>query len=270
MSPSAYLTGHHVISELLALLEETDLAQAMSQADELHRIRVAIKKVRAWLRLYRDVSGDSSDYRQLVVNLREISRTLASQRDREVACQTLAKLARKYPGKKTRYLVEEVSLSLQEQSSTASAAPDQIDELRQELLPTLQWTIPAESGRAAIIQTYTKMCQCGKVALKAKQCEALHAWRKQVKTLGYQLTIADCHHGRQAKLYEKITKLGNKLGKVHDLCFLREMLLSQVATGSAIGDMNPLYKRIEREKGSQLRVIRKHYAYICRDVEAIF
>jgi len=272
MTPTPTVTGHRVISDLLALLDATDLTQAMLQPEVVHRIRVAIKKVRAWLKLCRSVSGESAGVRQLTARLRDLSAALAGQRDREVARLTLAKLARKYPGKKAQRLIEEVSRALGEYHAAASvglAASDQIDGLRQDLLPFSQLMIPVETGRDAINQTYAKMCQRGKQALKTKQCEELHAWRKQVKTLGYQLAIANSHQDRQAKLHMKITKLGNNLGKVHDLCFLQAMLVSLVEEGRCHEELKPLYKRIEWEWDGLLRGIRKQYGFLCRQAATI-
>lgn len=272
MTSLPHVTGHRVISELLTLLDATDLTQAMLQPEAVHRIRVAIKKVRAWLKLCRSVSGESDADRQLTARLRDLSTALAGQRDREVARLTLAKLARKYPGKKARLLIEEVSRSLSEKPVEASVvlvASDQIHGLRQDLSPFSQRMIPLETARDAINQTYAKMCQRGKLALKTKQCEELHAWRKQVKTLGYQLAVANSHQDRPAKLHAKIAKLGNKLGKVHDLCFLQAMLVSLVEEGRCHEELKPLYKRIEQERDGLLRGIRKQYGFICRHAATI-
>jgi len=116
-----------------------------------------------------------------------------------------------------------------------------------------------------IADTHKKMCTRGRSALKSAGCEELHAWRRRVKTLGYQMAIADMHQGEQAKLFSQMTRLGTKLGRIHDLCFLQTMIES-LATGENSDDnMKPLFKRIQRERDSLLKVIRKHYRSVCRD-----
>lgn len=256
--------GETAASRLLTELDALEPMPACLDADRVHRIRVAIKQTRAWLKLLRGATGKTPDHQRVHEDLRDLSVSLSAQRDHDVALLTLAKLASKYPGKKASRLIDALQ---QELAQHPPALPDVHalnsvkQEIRQALLPFMQQVVDAATQREVVSRTYAKMCKASKVALTSETCADLHAWRKLVKALGYQLAMIPFARPRHKKQIRHLTKLGSKLGDVHDLCFLQIMTEDTQLTRKF--DMTPLLKRIELEFKAQLGAVRKHAQYVC-------
>ena len=253
--------------ELLGLLDMIEATRPALNADEVHNIRVAIKRTRAWLKLCRGLTGKTDAYQNTVENLRSLSDSLAGQRDRDVALETLAKLARKYPGKKARQLIDRFTQAFAQVQPLAQAEPAlsvTIDAVRQGLTPFTRMVIPAAVEVDVVTRAWTKMCKLGAAALRTEVCADLHAWRRQVKTLTYQLAMTGVGKPEMKKLMTRLTRLGSKLGQMHDLCFLQIMIEDAVAQQPHATDLDPLYKRISKERKALLSGIRKHYQHVCK------
>ena len=266
MNTTPALDNKQVGNGLLALLDTLDPAQANLGAEDVHRMRVAIKQTRAWLKLCRGMTGKTTAYHQLVADLRVLSAGLAGQRDRDVALQTLAKLARKYPGKKAQHLIEVLSQQLAQcrpATHEALSLNTRIEQIRQALLPFTQQAIPRATQLAVVKRSYAKMCKNGVRALASQACPDLHAWRKQVKTLGYQLAMLPLTDASVEKSIARLTKLGKKLGEVHDLCFLPVMIEDALAQSTLELELTPLLKRIVRERKTLLTSVRKLHQHVC-------
>ena len=108
------------------------------------------------------------------------------------------------------------------------------------------------------------MCNAGEGALTSETCADLHAWRKRVKTLGYQLGMIEPPIRQMKNLKRQLDKLGTRLGSVHDLCFLAEMLTEIVAEEKLDLGLDPLFKRFTRERQALLRKVRKNYQQACK------
>lgn len=251
---------------LLTLLDGIDLTQAELASEDVHDIRVAIKKTRAWLKLCRGLTGKTTAAQQLVLNLRELSRALAAQRDRDVARLTLAKLVQKYPGKKAQHLVAVLHQALaRHPPAQTPVAPERatLAQIRQDLLQ-LQQQVVTQPIQAEVLQrTFMKMCTHGEVALDSGACNDLHAWRKLVKTLGYQLTMVEVNVPGLTKLHARLSRLGSKLGDVHDLCFLQVMIEELAEQAQLEMDLAPVFKRISKERTVLLAAVRKLNRHVC-------
>lgn len=259
-------TPAHVL-RLLALYEELAAKPAGLSGEEIHRIRVGVKQTRAWLRFCRAVCGDTPAYRQLLEALRQLSHALSGQRDRDVAQQTLTRLVHKYPGHKSRQLLDTIS---QDISRVHAPAPDTVTLKRLSeqiclVLPNfIRLTIPHEAKIAVIERAWAKMCKQGENALKSKTCADLHAWRKRVKSLTYQLTMTVfTPQPSLQQTHARLNKLGKRLGELHDLCFVQSMVEDIAAAKRPPLDPAPLLKRIRREHKRLIVVSRKHYRHVC-------
>ena len=257
---------------LLALLDTLDPVHADLGAEDVHRLRVAIKQTRAWLKLCRGMSGKTTAYHQLVENLRVLSAGLAGQRDRDVALQTLAKLARRYPGKKAEHLIDALRpLIAQQQPVLHDLLPlgATIEQIRQGLLPFTQLVIPRATLTAVVNRVYAKMCKTGDRALMSQTCADLHVWRKQVKTLGYQLAMLPFAEASVKKSIAHLTKLGSKLGGIHDLCFLAVMVEDVLAASNLELELTPLLKRIARERERLSVSVCKLHLHVCKPIPVL-
>jgi CHAD domain-containing protein len=267
MAANATFAGTNPGVELLELLEGVDLTQTKLEPEAVHRIRVAIKQSRAWLKLCRGVTGKSEGYRQLISDLRALSGRLAGQRDRDVALQTLVKLARKHPGKKAQHLVEILSQHWRDLPLTPALetrAHTSLVQIRNGLQAFAQLQIPPTTQVRVVERTYAKMCKTGEAALKSETCSELHAWRKLVKTVGYQLAMLESCTAHRKKLIAHLTRLGSKLGKLHDLCFLQGMITDSIGELEQELDLAPLSKRITKEYKVLIEAAHKLYLLVCR------
>jgi CHAD domain-containing protein len=253
-------------SRLLGLFDELTASRVGLSAEDIHRVRVAIKQTRAWLKLCRALTGKTAGYQQVVKNLGSLSHALSGQRDQYVACQTLRRLGRKYPGKKTQQLIEALSqqwVSMQTPVPDAASLQAVIEQIRRELLPFTRLPLPRATQVSVLRRAYPKMCQAGHAALASETCVELHAWRKRVKTLGYQVAMLESPLPRAKKLLKLLNKLGSRLGEIHDLCFLQEMVEDADAQGRLALEPAPLLKRIHRERRRLTGSARKQHARVC-------
>ncbi|MBI1424937.1 MAG: CHAD domain-containing protein [Gammaproteobacteria bacterium] len=267
MLPSAICEPPHAVTELLELLATQEQAPRDLDAETVHRIRVAIKQVRAWLKLCRAVTGETESNERLVAKLRALSGELAARRDRDVAVQTLHRLLRKYPGKKAQHAVEILARMLVEapaaEAERITAAMDYAA-MREDLQAFSRQAISPEDRDRVIARRFGKMCKLGDAALASEDCGELHAWRKQVKTLAYQLAMAGAGNANTKKLADRLTRLGGKLGDIHDLCFLQGMIDATSARQDSKLDMQPLRKRIARERKRLLQTVRTLFRHVRR------
>lgn len=232
----------------------------------VHRLRVAVKQTRAWLKLCHVVTGDTPAYRQLVQNLRQLSHALSGLRDREVALTTLAGLARKYPGKKAGCLIEDLCRQLVQ---TPVVIPDNaslkllIEQIRRDLPVYAHLMLAPETQHEELDRRYLKMCKAGKRALHTHACSDLHVWRKRVKTLAYQLALAPHSPPSRRRMSARLNKLGHRLGELHDLCFLQTMVEEMAATSQPPLKATPVLERIQRERHRLIESGGKHYRRLC-------
>lgn len=253
-------------SRLLGLLDELGASRVGLSAEDIHRVRVAIKQTRAWLKLCRALTGKTAGYQQLVKSLGSLSHALSGQRDQYVACQTLRRLGRKYPGKKAQQLIDALSqqlVSMQTPVPDAASLQAVIEPIRRDLLPFIRLPLPRDIQVSVLRRVYPKMCHAGQAALASEACVELHAWRKRVKTLGYQVAMLEPPLPHTKKLIKLLNKLGSRLGEIHDLCFLQVMVEDAEAQGRLALEPAPLLKRIHRERRHLIASARKQHARVC-------
>lgn len=266
MSSASHDKRENAGVRLLAEFNTLHVSRRNLLADDIHRLRVAIKQTRAWLRLCRALTGKTAQFEQLMQNLQHLSRILSGTRDLYVALQTLDKLGRKYPGKKAQQLIEELRhafTAAQTPAPEAESLYPVIEQIRSDLTSFIRLKPSQDSQLSVIRPAYAKMCQSGEAALATESCADLHAWRKRVKTLGYQLAMLEQSLPHAKKSLVVFNKLGSRLGEIHDLCFLQEMVEDADAQGQFTHEPGPLLKRISRERYRLIALARKHHEQIC-------
>ena len=185
----------------------------------------------------------------------------------EPRLKLLAKLARKYPGKKAQQLVDVLSQQLGQRqiaSYEMSKLRATAEQIRRDLLPFTQQAVPHETLTAVARRTYVKMCKTGETALASHSCADLHVWRKRVKTLGYQLAMVPISAPHLKKTIQRMSKLGSKLGDVHDLCFLQVMIEEMLAQTNMDLDLAPLLKRIDKERKTLIESVSTLLQHVCK------
>ncbi|MEJ2761423.1 MAG: CHAD domain-containing protein [Gammaproteobacteria bacterium] len=199
----------------------------------IHRIRVDIKRLRAWLRL---VSKDAGfDWRAANRRLRDQAKCLSPCRDAQVIMDTLRWLRDKSAGG-DRGAVELLMSRLHFDAGEPIAwdtlqAPlaEAAESLREPALALHSDDIV----RRGLKRCYRRAVREGKRAFSlGGTIEDLHELRKWVKYLYYQLGYVDkTRPGCYPKTRKRLDKLGDKLGRIHDLDLIRNRAEQLYAAG---------------------------------------
>jgi len=223
-----------------ALLRELDtlLQEPAPGPEAIHAIRLHCKRLRAWIRLVRQ-AGKRGCWRAPDRELRAIARHFGTQRDTQVMGSTLTKLRRscQAPAQQRSLALLQSSLSAQSkkqaqtksapqettQPGTAASGP-QLSHRTQAALLKLPARLEPASGLALSQQRTLR--KRDKLAAKGASPDQLHAWRKQVKYLGYQLEMCSTASNARSPAQRCCTRLGKLLGRVQDLTQLRRHLQS--------------------------------------------
>lgn len=199
-------------------------------ADAIHDIRVLMKRLRGLLRLYA-VAGQRAEAGQLNPVLRDVAKAFAGQRDAHVLADTLSQCARN-AGKSVAPRLLAIRDDLRRDEAAIAVEPD-VAALQQALVwAQEQWNAwfvdqDDESLLDALARHYRRNRKQGREALRLRDREVLHDWRKRVKYLHYQLCALPDAEARFDGLLQRTRKLGSLLGKVHDLDVLVDYLQQQ-------------------------------------------
>jgi CHAD domain-containing protein len=222
--------------------------------DGIHEARRRLKKLRALLRLMRPVLGDA-EFARNNITARDAGRGLSPARDAAVQLATLDGLldgcaARQ--AEKLSPLRRRIARSVRRSAQTkraAAATDDAIARLRT-LLVAIE--LPAVPDDAALLcDSLRRAYRRARGALAATAAdasdEALHALRKRVKNLQYQLQLTrQAAPLRGRRLLRKLDRLGEKLGLDHDLAVLTKALTPDPAIDEAA--LAALCERVKRRR----------------------
>ncbi len=216
------------------------LDKALGQIEErpdknstVHDVRRTVKKLRALLRLIRDVIGDevhaAEDER-----LGAAARSIGGVRDAQMRLKTVEQLGRRFSGRRSAFVSTREILKA-ELARLASADTGSIRETSEKLE-----TAKAQAGgwfpadikwrqiRSGLRAIYKEGCQTFRKADASRAPEPVHEWRKRVKTLYYQFQLLENLASRSVKKLIRETEiLGELLGEIHDLDILRAALVDQ-------------------------------------------
>lgn len=209
------------------------VTQGATEADDtpVHALRKHLKKARAILHLVREEIGERRFHKQDHW-LRKVGRLTSEIRDAEVRWQTFSQLDRAThrrsngPSQKI-----ETMLAFELQSFMAAFAG-----WEKETIPLLNKagaairTWPTDNYeikhlRRAVRFTYKSGRQALAMVRADPSTANFHKFRRQVKRLGYQLHILrPLNYIVVLNLGNELDKLGELLGRVHDLSFLGDRL----------------------------------------------
>lgn len=197
--------------------------ESLGSAETIHRVRVGMKRLRAFLRLARPALADKR-YRELNGRCRSLAADLAGQRDADVALETLQTLV---PGEKA--LIGRMETLLHASAATSvSRPPDwqdiggRLDALKQQVHVDLRSGMQCRALEKTVCKSFRQCIQLWKEARSDASEEVLHGWRKMVKRVYYQalLLSPDKKNGG----LRAMKQLSDFLGDLHDLDMLAERL----------------------------------------------
>lgn len=203
----------------------------------MHEARKAIKRMRALARLFRDELGEP-EFKRVNSSLRDAAGRLAGARDAQVRLDTLRSLTERDPAALSRPGVDFLGAHLErertqsgEPTNSAEALEDiaamrrqlarweLLDRDFEDLVPGLQRIYKEGRKRYAHVKDGRRHAKADSGHVPSDQ--AMHDWRKRVKSLYYAL---DMLGGKRAKGARKATRradrLGDLLGEEHDLWML--------------------------------------------------
>jgi CHAD domain-containing protein len=198
------------------------------RAELVHEARKAIKRMRALARLLRYELGEQ-ELRRVNGSLRVAGQRLAGARDAEVRLATLQRLRTRHPKALALEGIERLRERLEREREQASEpAPPQdvlgdIANMRRELT---HWNL-VEHDFEALAPGLRRIYREGRrrhARVKrehAHNAEAVHDWRKRVKSLYYALDTLGGASAKGARgATRRAERLGDLLGEEHDLWLL--------------------------------------------------
>ena len=198
---------------------------ARERGETVHETRKHLKKLRAALELVAPEAGRQR-YAREDKCVRQIGKIVSHLRDAHVRLQTLTELRE---SDEQRFAQLENLLSIERESFSAAFAGWQkqavpkLESLNNRLaqwpLDDLTW----KSVCAAVTMSYRRGRNALDRALKKPSAESMHAWRKEVKQLWYQLRLLQpLNRVVLEKIAADAKTLGQLLGYDHDYAFLLE------------------------------------------------
>lgn len=237
----------------LALHElDTAIANAADRAlpavERIHAVRTACKRLRALLRLVRTAFPV---FEQENHAIRDAAAGLAAIRDAAVMDATLARL-----GKSSRIASAGLATAIATRAPSAEAEEGALlrflgaaESIRRR---AAGWalTAPSLSPLAkGLASTYQRAYADMEVAAESGRPRDFHEWRKQTKYLFYQLEFLRGLKLAAVPRLKSVEKLGDLLGRQHDLQVLRDFATGELAEDEAA----PIARETDRAQASLAR-----------------
>ncbi len=239
LTPNTYKKGSHVSGEIFgriaaraldvhlqvsALLDQSELS-----AEDIHRVRVAAKELRAWWQVCTPWLGSEAEVATRA--LRDAAKTLSSARDTHVLLETLNTIAEEHGDTPFRDSVYD-TISRERSHVQTELGDSLIDECRAAFIRDQeQWeTVDARSrsalntstkksttlANAGLVRIYRKGRRLAKQAIAKRGGEHWHELRKWVKYLGFVLPLLGSGK-RVRRAIARCVQFGKTLGELHDL-----------------------------------------------------
>jgi CHAD domain-containing protein len=226
----------------------------------VHEVRKHLKKLRAAMRLAIPEVGKNRHTREDRC-VRKIGRLVSDPRDAQVRLQTLIQLrddTAKGPEDSPFPRIEEL-LSLERESFSAAFTGWQtqaIPQLERVEARLLKWPLEGLTWKqicGAVGKIYKRGQRGLAKTIDDPKPENVHAWRKRVKDIWYQLRILQpLNRMVLTEMAHEAEVLGELLGREHDLNFLWARLETERGDEALRDELAQLEKLI-RKRGKRLR-----------------
>lgn len=215
--------------QLEGALQKIGPAVAGQEAEPVHSTRKHIKKARTLLRLVRDEIGKEI-YRRENRLLADVARSFSDARDARV-CLEMVQILSEQCGQKDAFPKTIAALKTEIEDASGSFASRQ-GMAEKELLRLFDqiegWPLD-NLGMDDLCSALKDAYRVGRKLFRRAECEAtpenFHSWRKRVKHVWYQSRILrELNCTFFCELADAAGTLGEHLGDLHDLTFLRSWL----------------------------------------------
>jgi CHAD domain-containing protein len=229
-----------------------------SPGDEaVHRARTSIKKARAALRLLRPALGRRR-FRHENAALRRAAHALTPWRDATVLLRTLDELSTSTEFGQEPDQIDSLRQLLLRQQGTARGQlqrPKALAELRSTLNHARRRASRRSAGQGwsilgpALRRSYRRGQSAFELAHRSPTDEHLHTWRKQTKTLLYQLRMLRPMAPRRLEVKtHALQTQAQQLGRDRDLALLRQLAIHASGRISNPRTHDALIGHIDRER----------------------
>jgi len=222
---------------------------ARERGETVHETRKHLKKLRAALDLVAAEAGKAATREDRCV--RHIAKLVSDLRDAHVRLQTLIELrgndAKNFAQLENFLSIERESFAAAFSDWQKQAIPD-LEQLRYRLVDWPLEDLTWKTVCRAIAESYRNGRDALARALKKRSAKCMHAWRKEVKQLWYQLRLlTPLNRIVLEKISGDAKTLGQLLGRDHDYAFLLQRF-----------DDEQLDPELENERSDLEKLIRKH------------
>lgn len=232
------------------------------RADAIHDSRLRLKKLRSLVRLVR--KSAPAVFRGENAALRDVARSLSTQRDRQAIVEALDKLlahAEHEWDETSGHLpaLRELRSRFAESQEYESNGDDgdwlvghAAEEMRAALERVKEWTAHVHDDGvvvAGFADTYRRARLALDAVLTSTTAENLHEWRKQIKYHRYQTRLFQQAWPAMLEAHcEELKRLSDFLGDDHDLVLLRQALAENDAAQPGDPAFAELSDLIERRR----------------------
>jgi hypothetical protein len=243
------------------------LARPRLDDESIHRVRQALKRVRAALRLLHEAVSEAA-YARENASLRDAARPLAAARDAHVMLGVLDELIAGKQCRPYRPMLVRFRLQLRKVharrlagASTGRALSKMRALLERSLERTARWRMPRDP-RAVYNAGIRRIYRQGRDALENARAkgspEALHEWRKQVKYLAAAMALLGPEKSRTTKPRKVAEEAARRLGDDHDLAVLAAALLRRAADRRLIAKLEQRRHKLQKRAFKLGRRLYKH------------
>ncbi|MBV9310796.1 MAG: CHAD domain-containing protein [Solirubrobacterales bacterium] len=222
----------------------------------VHNARKAVKKERALLRLSRGSLPAKQRKRENKI-LRDAARTLSDARDADVLIQALDQLSSHFSGQLPDTTFREVRKPLVRARAAErrrlrrnSINGEATEGLKSVWSEIDSWKLKGDGWKSiepGLMWSYRTGRDSFRKAQRDPTDENLHAWRKRVKDLWYQLRLLSDVGGPVVKGQAKEAhKLADLLGDDHDLGVLRESIVNM---DDVVADVEGVLALLDHRRG---------------------
>jgi CHAD domain-containing protein len=227
------------------------------EGEAIHTARKDIKKVRALLDLV-CTQLKRKDFRRTNNQLRKAAKCLAKPRDASVREKTLTELTSHYKGQLKPHVLARVKTKMHElfKAEMRRFTSKKVNRTVSRRLARAAKELKSVKFEAEGLEAISQGCKASYAAgqrayqrvLEERSPENLHAWRKRVKTLWYQVTLLRRVWPEQMDaLAHEAEMLGEALGDDHDLVMLHDFL--QDVCCEEVHDLETIDAIIEHRRG---------------------
>jgi CHAD domain-containing protein len=199
-----------------------------SYGEAVHESRKSVKKVRAVAALLEQTGAKPP--RKDRKRLKSAARALSRLRDSAVIVESLERVRRRYPkqlsehtyGILRRALVRarDQQKARAEQEDVPAKAAERLAKTRRSIKSWKSPSIHVDAMVAAIAASYRRSRRAMQQSRATEQSATFHTWRKELKTLWYQLRLAQPLLAGSAPLVADLKRLETELGDDHNLVVL--------------------------------------------------